>query len=373
MSQPVRVGIDLTGMSGVPSGVRTRADAMIRALSALPDQVELHLLSSQPWVTQLASDLDLCMHRSPDPTIFGRLTGTSARVRGFVWQCDLEVVQIEAPPVPRNGGVPIVYSLHDLRGLDVPMHSLRSLSGLNQRFTVARSAKRASIVLALTQYMGRQFADRLAIDQSKVVVVPPGQPIRPPSGSDEAALQIPGPYVLCLGHLEARKNLEVMVAAAADPAWPEEVLLVLAGRDGGRQAELMAQANASPKPRCHFVGSVSETDKWDLIAGSLAVAIPSTIEGFGIVALEANVGGSPVLAADASALPEVVGTGDALLPWNSPSRWAEEVARLASSAEWRTTVWNKQTEWMARFSWATSASHLASVYRSLAPNGRPHV
>jgi glycosyltransferase involved in cell wall biosynthesis len=251
------------------------------------------------------------------------------------------------------------------------MLSLRSLSGMYQRFAVERSAKRASIVLALTQYMSRQFVDRLAIDQSKVVVVPPGQPVRPLSESMERPLPIPGPYVLCLGHLEARKNLEVMVAAAADPAWPEQVLLVLAGRDGGRQAELTALANASPERRCHFLGSVSETEKWDLIAGSLAVAIPSTIEGFGIVALEANAGGSPVLAADASALPEVVGMPATLLPWDSPSRWAEEVARLAGSAQWRTTVWGEQSEWMTRFSWAASASRLAAVYRSLTPNGRP--
>jgi glycosyltransferase involved in cell wall biosynthesis len=379
-NRPIRVGIDLTGMSGVASGVRTRAEKMIEALSTKSEHVELHLLSSEPWVAELASRFNLCMHVSPTPTRFQRLVGTGRRVRRFTQQCDLQVLQIEAPPVPRRRDVPVVFSLHDIRSFDVPVTSLRSVSDLYQRLTLKRSVKHASTVLALTEYMKKQFEERLGTDSSKIVVVPPGRPdaerhpgfdVNARGANETRPVRTGQPFVLCLGHLEERKNLAVMVEAIDSSAWPDGVDLVIAGRDGGVKRDLMEAAARLSKDKCHFIGPVGDDEKWELLHHALVVAIPSTIEGFGIVALEANAGGTPVLAADASALPEVVGLSDTLLPSDSPVAWAEGVARLASSEQWRTRVVREQSDWMSRFSWEASTRRLVAVYDTLTTNGRP--
>jgi glycosyltransferase involved in cell wall biosynthesis len=86
-----------------------------------------------------------------------------------------------------------------------------------------------------------------------------------------------------------------------------------------------------------------------LIADADLVAYPSTYEGFGLPVLEAMQAGTPVLAADAACLPEVVGDAGILLPTGDTERWAVEIitllddadhrARLAAAGAVRATEW----------------------------------
>jgi glycosyltransferase involved in cell wall biosynthesis len=364
--RPVEVGIDLTGASAVSSGVRTRAEAMIRALAASPDQVRLHLTADDPWVAELAEELRLCVRVTPSSRL-GRLLGTRRRVRRFVREHHLDVVQLEAPPVPRASGAPLIFSLHDIRYLDYPLRDERSAFGLYQRLGLGRWARRADRVLALTDTMRQRFIDELGVQPGRVLTVPPG---RPPAASikrdGHESGELATRYVLCLGHLEARKNLRVVVEATGEGSWPADVDVIFAGRDEGQGGRLHELASQQPRGTCRFIGPVSDEERDALLEGALAVALPSRVEGFGMVALEANAAGTPVLAARESALPEVVGTEEALLAWDDPAAWAEAVRRLAQDERWRDGILSAQRAWMERFSWDRSAELLLGVYTSLA-------
>jgi glycosyltransferase involved in cell wall biosynthesis len=358
------VGIDLTGMSTIASGVRTRAEGMIRSLAARPDELRLHLLTDDPWGAGLGSELGLCVQRSRSSR-FARLVSTRRRVRSFIAEHQLDAVQLEAPPVPVRPGAPLLFSLHDIRYLDQPLHEERSIFGLYQRFGLGRWARRSDCVLALTETMRLRFIDELHAEPNRVLTVPPGLPPFTACRSGGGATEVsPEPFVLCLGHLEARKNLAVVVAAAGDGAWPEGVALIIAGRDEGEGDRLRMMASRLPDERCQFVGAVSDDVRDDLLRTALVVAIPSTIEGFGMVALEATAAGAPILAARASALPEVVGTDATLLEAEDPRAWADAVAKMVTDPCWREEILSSQRTWMARFSWDRSAELLVGAYRA---------
>ena len=363
--QPLDVGIDLTGTSPVASGVRTRAESMIRELAGHPGRVRLHLLADDDWAVALGKELGLCSTRAPSSRL-RRLLGTGRRVRRFAAAHQLDVVQLEAPPVPWPVRVPVVFSLHDIRYLDQPLRKERSAYGLYQRFGLGRWARRSSCVLALTDTMGARFVSELRVPPERVLTVAPGRPTAPAAtDSRRGAAESDGRYVLCLGHLEQRKNLGVVVDAAGEASWPSDVSVLLAGRDEGERASLELRARALPANRCRFLGEVSDARRDALLRGALVVALPSIIEGFGLVALEANAAGSPVLAARQSALPEVVGVDAALLASDDPAEWADAVSRIARDEQWRTELVEAQGRWMSRYRWDRSTDLLLDRYATL--------
>src|ERR1035437_3706940 len=113
-TRPMRIGLYLPGMSGSRSGVWTRMRDLTEALLERPT-VELFLAVDD---IEVASNLGIAPAHW---LVFPRLSGlkraalASRRVRKFATAFDLDLVQVEAPPVPRDAGRPILFSLHDLR------------------------------------------------------------------------------------------------------------------------------------------------------------------------------------------------------------------------------------------------------------------
>lgn len=109
-------------------------------------------------------------------------------------------------------------------------------------------------------------------------------------------------YVVHAAGATARKHL----AGLAD-AWRQitstrsDLQLVLCGPSDSRRSSLFAKL-----PRVLLPGRLSSSSIAALMAGSAAVVVPSTYEGFGLPALEGMACGAPVVAARCGALPEVV-------------------------------------------------------------------
>lgn len=124
-----------------------------------------------------------------------------------------------------------------------------------------------------------------------------------------------------LGNSERKKNVDVVIAAVAElkRAGVDADLHVVG--DGGLLVELKALAiDLDVEPQVHFHGKVSDAKLNELYCSASIFALPSEKEGFGIVYLEAWKNGLPVIAAKATAIPEVVTDGvDGLLvdPVNS--------------------------------------------------------
>jgi len=219
-----------------------------------------------------------------------------------------------APDVP----VPVCLLVHDLRAVDGHGRWPRWLA----RRALRRSLARAALVVAPSAWTAGRL--RALTPSATVVVVHNGVDV--PAASDAPppfAIPVNG-YVLHVGHVEARKNLTVVVDALRSLPMSTRPELWLAGRDAGALAALRTRAGDVV---LRVFGVVADADLGALYRHARTVVVPSAHEGFGLPALEALAHGARVLVSDEGALPEVVGAAGTVLPAGDAAAWARAIAR----------------------------------------------
>ncbi len=185
---------------------------------------------------------------------------------------------------------PLVVTVHDLAVLRHP-EWFRGWSRTYSRFAVPRVVAAATRVIAVSEFTKRELVSLLAVPEAKIRVVPNAvEDVFTPDGVKAA-----GEYVLAVGTLEPRKNLE-RIAAAVDG----ELRVVGASGWGGVQ----------PPPNVTWVGEVDDAELASLYRGAQCLVYASLYEGFGIPVAEAIACGCPVVTSEGSAMAEFAG-GDA--------------------------------------------------------------
>ena len=217
--------------------------------------------------------------------------------------------------------------------------------------------------LVLSEYGLREATARLSLAADSVYIVPPiaQKPPREIGYKEKAESQ----YILALGHLEKRKNLEVLIKAVSTNSWPEAVELWVAGNDHGAQRELEELAFQMGSNSVKFLGPVEDGMKWQLLQEALLVAVPSTIEGFGIVAIEAPGVGVPVLVSDQSALPEIAGHPLAIVKAHDERAWSDRIRQLIENEVLYSEIVQAQRKQLESFDSKSVIKRLLGVYRSI--------
>jgi glycosyltransferase involved in cell wall biosynthesis len=310
----------------------------------------------------------------PKQSKLRRLRSTRRLAMGFIRTFDLDVLQMETPPFVAQLPVPVYITIYDLRSMHRPIRDVRSTAAVYQRVFLPRHVSRVDGVIAVSNWAKLDMCKRLPVEEANVHVVPICLPSLPNISAPAAEPQllpssVPERFVLALGHLEQRKNLQVLAAAAALPNWPSSMGLVIAGQDHGSGPELQELADRVDTDVV-IVGAVSDEVKWKLLKGASITLIPSLIEGFGIVALESIACGTPILVADASALPEVVGVPRAVLDPDSPAAWAQAVGSFAASQSKLDDLLREEVRSTAGYFTSADADALAMLYTRAVGGGR---
>jgi len=223
-------------------------------------------------------------------------------------------------PLP-DVGVPTVLLLHDLRHLDGWSRWPRGLRWIARRLLRRACARAAAIVVPSSFTAARLRAHAPAAGPVHIIgnaTTLPALPA-PPRGN----------HLLHVGHLEPRKNLNMVLRALALLPAGQRPALHLVGRDAGagtKWRRLAQQLGIAAS--VHWRGPCDEATTARLYATARAIVMPSCYEGFGLCALEGLAHGLPVLAAHAGALPEIVGSHGMLLPPHDPAAWAAAIAAL---------------------------------------------
>ena len=244
-----------------------------------------------------------------------------------------------------------------------------------------RLAPRADLTFTASESERAELLARAPIDPSTVVAVHHGvdhDRFFPAERPDEtrarvhARLGVEGRYVLYVSNHQRKKNTEGLVDAFAEVAREDpSVVLVLTGR-GGRSFDLVEAliAKHGLEERVRVLGHVPDDDLPDLYRAAAAFALPSLHEGFGIPVLEAMACGTPVLASDVYALPEVCGDAAELVdPYDTPAI-ARGLRRVLSDPERAEELRRRGLERAAMFTWRRSAErHLEGYEGALARSG----
>src|SRR5207237_10753543 len=137
---------------------------------------------------------------------------------------------------------------------------------------------------------------------------------------------------------------------------------VLGGRGWRSEEGLRRMERLGRGEHVRLPGEVAPADLLGLYQGARLFAMPSLYEGFGLGALEALACGTPVLAADAGALPEVVGDAGLLLPPQDAGAWAAALERVLLDPALAADLRARGSAQAARFSWVRAAHETLAVY-----------
>lgn len=234
----------------------------------------------------------------------------------------------------RRAGVSVL-TVHDIQPLDVPAN----FSALKRRYlgwALPRSVRSADLVVVPSQWVADRLAERLAVPPERVRVVPPtyARAQQPPDTAPRTAEPAPGverPFVLYPAATYPHKNHAMLIAAhAATRAGRPDLQLVLTGARGRAHAEVAEQAARAPG--VVHLGWTDGDRLASLMSAAAAVVFPSRYEGFGLPVLEAMQAGTPVIAADATALPEVAGGCATLVDPDDLDGWVDALAEAGSGS-----------------------------------------
>src|SRR6185503_18458877 len=234
---------------------------------------------------------------------------------------------------PARGETPFVSTVHDLTPLTHPeWHAARTLIGFVPLWE--RTVERAARFLCVSQTTARDLVSRYPETANRVRVARNGVDTSYFSPADDPVARrrtrqrysAGRPFVLYLGTLEPRKNVEALVVAC-ERMWGRRRSrpdLVLAGGAGWKTGSLHRRiARSAYRDKIHVTGYAARDAARELYRSAEAFVYPSLAEGFGLPILEAMACGTPVVASTAEALLEV--GGDAAL--YAPPRDVEALSR----------------------------------------------
>ncbi len=263
-------------------------------------------------------------------------------------------------PAPRRPELPFTLTIHDLRSL-AGAHSPFSRRLVAAKF-VGAAVRSATRVVTVSEAVRSELAARFRLDPARVAVVPNAADHFEPLPREPR----PDAPLLCLGHVERRKNPEVLVRALAlDPGLPDLVLAGAAKHGEDERLRALA-AELGVGERVRFLGAVDDEQARRLLSSCAAVVLPSRLEGFGIVALEALLAGAPLALSAIPAHLEVAGDAAATFSPDDPADCARAIrAALAASPE-RIEAGRARAR---RYRWDDSAARLVELWRETAAAG----
>jgi glycosyltransferase involved in cell wall biosynthesis len=254
-------------------------------------------------------------------------------------------------------GVPSVITVHDLAIYRNPRW-FPARQPLSTRLVVPRSVLRADVVISVSENTARDVVEIFGIERSRIQVVPHGvsPKFRPMDGDEKAEararLGLPERFILFVGTIEPRKNLETLLDAWA--MMRDRPDLVVVGSWGWNYEAIRAKM-ARLGPRLHHLDSVDPDELPAIYNLARALAHPAWYEGFGLPPLEAMACGTPCAVSDRSSLPEVVGDAALVVPADQPDAWRQALERLIADTQLAADLRHRGILRAAEFSWPRAA------------------
>lgn len=362
-SPRVRVAFDAGFLALPPSGIGSYVTGLLGALAAR-DDVSIARLMPPDAARRLDPRL---MRMAWDAAGVEVARLTTARDAGV-----LHIPNFSAPIMTT---APLVVTIHDVIPLVLPEYAASGPMRLYVSL-MRRTVRRARIVLTPSAFSAGEIERVLNIRPERIRVTPlAADPALRPSTDPESVrarlterFGIRGRYLLHMAGFDRRKNVLLLLRAFARalPSLPDDVALVLAGAPHSDSSGVFPPVEPvirelGVEDRVILTGQVSDEERTLLYQGAEGYVTPSSYEGFGLTPLEAMSCGVPVVAANRTSLPEVVGDAGMLVEPELDAV-ARAIVQLATDRELHADLAQRGLERSSMFTWARTADLTVAAY-----------
>lgn len=265
--------------------------------------------------------------------------------------------------------LPKVLSVMDLSYIHYPeMFKTKDL--LQLKYMGAISIKRAQKILTISNFTRKEIIGHYKYPEKDIEVTYPG--FNGELHVRRRGLKTPdfvnGKYILFVGTIQPRKNIERLVAAfeALDQV---DLKLVLVGKKGWLYEPILERIKSSPKREAIILRDyIKESELSALYEHATCFALPSLYEGFGIPVVEALMLGCPVVISNTTSLPEVGGAAAITidpLDITDIARGLREAVQLTKTEREKSVKLGR--EHIKQFNWENCAKKTIAVFESIKP------
>ncbi|GCE03970.1 glycosyltransferase family 4 protein [Dictyobacter aurantiacus] len=378
----MKIGINAQFFQFPATGSGQYLSHLLNALADVDDHNEYVLLGPRSLPQLPVQAYPYRVHAVPS------LAARNENIEKVVWEqwtsplaarkehVDLLHVPHFAPPLLPP--VPTVVTIHDVIALRLPAYrpnrKVKAYTNL-----IARSAHRASMVIAPSQHARQDIIDVLKLPPERIRVIYEAagdeyQPVTDPAvlAAARARYGLGERYIFYLGGLDQRKNVPQLVRAFArlhaqigDP----DLQLLIAGNPDKQKGSLFPD----PRPVAADLGMsgqiiyrfIEEEDKPAIYSGASVFVFPSLYEGFGLDPLEAMSCGAPVVCSNRTSLPEVVGDAAISVDPEDVRELVDAMYRVLTDEGLRTGLRARSLQQAKRFHWHQAAQQTLAVYEEV--------
>lgn len=303
--------------------------------------------------TQWRLPLDLYLHR-PRPDIFFTPSHYS----------------------PRFSPIPTVVSVMDLSYHYYPeLFKEKDLYQLKNWTNY--SVSKAKAIITISKSTKNDIIKLYGIPENQVFVIYPG--IKPvfdlmphiyPMSELQAKYQIDKRFILFVGTIQPRKNIERLIKAYSKLASEKEfhdIKLVIAGKKGWLYESILSTPESlGIKDKVLFLDFVPDEDLPLLYREAVCLCLPSLYEGFGLPILEAMKYECPVITSNVSSMPEAGGEAALYVDPTDVDDIADKMKKIAGSKKLRNELIEKGKKQVSKFSWEKAAKETLGVLQMVA-------
>lgn len=279
---------------------------------------------------------------------------------------DIDVVFTPGVNPPICTGKPYVFTIHDIIPIDCPKET-DIVKQLYFNNVLKLAAHEAECVLTVSEYSKQKILDWIDIESEKVIVV--GNAVGEQFNPYGPVNKTERPYILYVGNKKPHKNVCAAVRAYAESGVQERVDMRLTGSPTNDILEIANETGV--RESIVFEGFISEKELPMYYRGAIALAHASVQEGFGLPILESMACGTPVIAFNGSAIPEVTDGAAILVDTTDTAEFAHAIRSVVHNKKLRKELRNDSLVRASVFSWQKVSERVESALLRAAKQQMP--
>ncbi|WP_252221735.1 MULTISPECIES: glycosyltransferase family 1 protein [unclassified Clostridium] len=306
--------------------------------------------------------------------IYRRIWSYAPIKYNFLFRGNADIYQFFNFVIPSNISGKVITTIHDLTYILYP-NTMDTSNRKRLEKDMKKTVNRADYIITISENSKSDIIKYLGIDENKIQVVYPGVGETYKRMLDNYEIEsvkkkysIENEYILYLGTLEPRKNIETIIRAynLFTQSNKNNIKLVLAGKKGWLYDDIFKLIKEfGIEDNVIFTDYVDDKDKPALYQGAKLFLFPSLYEGFGIPLVEAMASRTPVITSNSSSLPEVAGEAAIITAPLDYKEISKSIERVLNDSELREKMINEGVKQANKFSWDASAEKLKNIYYDL--------